>query len=36
MTVNTIATDMKWFKRLAGGLLLLIGVVFGVDTSGMV
>lgn len=36
LKVNTISTDVKWFKRLAGGLLILISLIFGIDTSGLV
>jgi len=31
-----ISTDMKWFKRLASGLLILIAALTGIDLSGMI
>ena len=36
MTVNGISTDMKWFKRLAGALLILVGAALGIDTTALV
>ena len=32
----SIKTDVTWLKRLFTGVIVITGVIFGIDTSGLV
>lgn len=31
-----VKTDVVWLKRLFSGLIIIIGITFGIDTTGII
>lgn len=33
--IGVLKTDIRWLKRLIGGVFIILGALFGVDVTGL-